>query len=183
MGYFPRRNLRHNQQIRLPEGPLNGQGLGELAKMKYGCSTVSYSGCEVIAVYNAQLVVRGDADFCETARFMERFCVMFGFWGSCFLTLGICLRHFGLRARGIRSGRKLRDALSAGKHCLFVYWTGKRFRSPVHTVLLSQEGADQVCIYNLYNNCDHAVLCDREAFLQRRMIVGYIIDGIREGSS
>lgn len=175
MGYFPRRNLRHNQNITLPDGLLNGQGLGELGKMKYGCSTVSYSGCEVIAVYNAQLFLKGKADFCETARYMERFRVLLGFWGSCFLTLGICLRHFGLTARGTRSRRKMLAALQAGQPCLFVYWTGKRFRSSVHTVLIAPEEEAQVRIYNLYNNCDHPVDRPREEFIGGRMIVGYIM--------
>jgi hypothetical protein len=176
MGYFPKKNLLHNQKICLPDGMLNGQGLGELSKMKYGCSTVSYSGCEVIAVYNARLLVCGEANFCETARYMERFRVLLGFWGSCFLTLGICLRHFGLKAKGTRSRKKLTDALSAGKPCLFVYWTRKRFRSSVHTVLIEPEASDHVRIYNIYNNCDHSVLREREAFIGGRMIVGYVID-------
>jgi len=186
MGFFPKRNMQKNRMIRLPEGMLNGQGLGELGKMTFGCSTVSYSGCEVIAVYNAQLLTKGTADFCETARYMERFRVLLGFWGTNFLMLGVCLRHFGLRARGTRSRRKLDKALCAGKSCLFVYWTRKRFCSPVHTVLIVPEGEEQIKIYNLYNNLGTPAERERAQFLQERLIVGYVIGGAdeeREGNT
>lgn len=167
--------MRHNRMLHLQEGMLNGQGLGELGKMKFGCSTVSYSGCEVIAVYNAQLLLKGQADFCETARYMERFRVLLGFWGTNFLALGVCLRHFGIEARGTRSRRTLREALDAGKSCLFVYWTRKRFCSPVHTVLIVPDGTAQINIYNLYNNISDPVQREREQFLQKRLIVGYVM--------
>lgn len=176
MAFFPNKNYRYNKAHRLPDGPLNGQGLGELGKLKFGCSTVSYSGCEVIAVYNAQLLTKGQADFCETARYMERFRVLAGFWGTNFLALGKCLRHFGITSKSTKQRSTLRDALRAGKGCLFVYWTGRRFCSPVHTVLIVPDGTEQVRIYNLYNNCGKPVTLETDVFLGRRLIIGYVIE-------
>ena len=180
MGLSAKKNYRHNKAGTHPAGTLNGQGLGGkdgLAGMKFGCSTVSYSGCEVIAVYNAQVLSGLKPDFAETARYMERFRVLLGFWGTNFPALGICLRHFGLCARGTRSRKRLREALLRGQRCLFVYWTGKRFCTPVHTVCIEAKGENCLTVYNLYNNCSHPVTVPLDDFLGGRRILGYIISG------
>ena len=171
------RNYEHNQKIPLPEGLINGQSLGAVSGMKFGRSTVSYSGCEVIAVYNALLLTGHPTGFCEVARYMERFRVLIGFWGTNFLMLGHCLRHFGLRQRCVRSRERLRRALDAGQICLFVYWVRKRFRSPVHTVCIRQEAGGMLAVYNLYNNCGTVIHMPREKLLQSNRILAYCICG------
>lgn len=176
MGMISSRNYRHNAKIPLPAGLINGQSLGAVSGMKYGFSTVSYSGCECIAVYNALLLAGIPQPFPEIVRYMERFRVLLGFWGTNFLSLGFCLRHFGLKAKRIRSRAKLRAALTPGRICLVVYWTGRRFASPVHTVCLhgGEEGTVSVC--NLYNNCGHAVRERAEEFPRRGLIFAYVTE-------
>ncbi len=170
------KNYEHNQKIPLPAEPINGQSLGAVSGMKFGRSTMSYSGCEVISVYNALLLEHRPQPFCEIARYMERFRVMLGFWGTNFLLLGHCLRHFGLRAKRVRSKEKLREAILRGQTCLFVYWVGKRFRSPVHTVCIRQSSEEWLAVYNAYNNCDHVIDVPRAEWLSRRMIFAYLIE-------
>ena len=168
------RNYEHNRQIKLPDGLLSGQGLGRLAEMRYGRSTVSYSGCECIAVYNALMMNGTPVPFAEVARYMERFRVLFGFWGTNFLALGHCLRHFGLRTKRYRSRKKIAAALSPGMPALLVYWTKRRFASSVHTVCVRLCDAETVEILNAYNTCAHPVrekLCD---VLRKKLIFAYI---------
>ena len=144
--------------------------------MKYGRSTVSYSGCEVIAVYNALLLHHRPAAFLEIARYMERFRVLLGFWGTNFLSLGHCLKHYGLRTKRVRSPQKVEEALLSGSTVVYVYWVKKRFRSSVHTVVL-QKGRDVLCVYNAYNQCGHVLHVKFEDYLRhRKMIFGYIIE-------
>ena len=128
MSFFSRRNFRYNQKIPLPEGLINGQALGAVSGMKFGLSNMSRSGCEVIAVYNALLLHHKPAPFLEIARYMERFRVLLGFWGTNFFTLGHCMKHYGLHTDRVRQPEQVRDALMAGKTVVYVYWCGKRLR-------------------------------------------------------
>ena len=170
-----KRNLRYNQTIPRPAGLINGQSLGAVSGMKFGLSTVRLSGCEIIAVYNALLLCGKPKQFCEVAYYMERFCVLAGFWGTNVFALGRCTAHFGVHAEAVRRRGDLEHALEEGQICLFVYWTGKRFFSSVHTVCIQAAG-DRLQVYNAYNRCGHAVRTTARDYLYpRRMILGYII--------
>ncbi|MBQ5335345.1 MAG: hypothetical protein J6Z45_05295 [Oscillospiraceae bacterium] len=176
MSLLPSRNHRHNKAFPLPERLINGQSLGDVAQMKFGLSTMSYSGCEVIAVYNALLLAGIPQPLPDIARYMERFRVLGGFWGTNFLALGRCLKRFGLPAKRVRRRRKLAAAIGAGKICLMVYWTGRRFLSPVHTVCICQAGEGEIAVCNEYNNCDRVLHEPTEAMLAKRLIFGYVTE-------
>jgi len=168
------RNYEHNKQIPLSEGLLNGQSLGAVSGMKYGRSTVSYSGCECIAVYNALYLNGIVIPFPEVVRYMERYRVLFGFWGTNFLALGHCLRHFGLQVKGYRNRRRIAEAISKGTPALMVYWTKRRFASSVHTVCVTPDESDRLVVYNSSNHCGNPVTEALSAFLRRRIICAYI---------
>ena len=176
MGFVSKRNYRHNEKIPLPAGLINGQSLGAVSGMKYGFSTVSYSGCECIAVYNALQLSGKPRPFAEVARYMERFRVMAGFWGANFLSLGHCLKHFGLPAKRVRSREKLRAAIGSGKVCLVVYWVGKRFRSAVHTVCVRLDHTGEVCVCNMYNNCGTVLYEPAADYPRKKLIFAYIAE-------
>ncbi len=176
MSLLPKQNFRFNREIPLPEGLINGQALGAVSGMKFGLSNMGRSGCEVIAVYNSLLLHRRPVPFLEVARYMERFRVLFGFWGANFLFLGHCLKHYGLRSKRVRAPQKVMDALMNRKTVVYVYWVKKRFRSSVHTVVL-QMSRDDLCVYNAYNQCGNVLHIQAEKYLcNRKMIFGYIIE-------
>ena len=176
MSFFPSRNLKYNEEIPLPAGLIHGQSLGAVSGMKFGLSTVSYSGCEVIAVYNALLLSGRHLPFPVIARYMERFRMLGGFWGTNFLALGRCLRHFGLPAKGVRRRAKLAHALEAGQICVVSYWTKRRFASAVHTVCVRMKPDGTVGICNAYNNCGHMVGMPLADFLHKKLIVSYVAE-------
>lgn len=174
MKRLSKKNYEHNKQIPLPEGLLNGQSLGAVSGMKYGRSTVSYSGCECIAVYNALLLHGTPVPFPDVVRYMERFRVLFGFWGTNFLALGHCLRHFGLHVRRYRFRRRIAAALRPGVPALMVYWTKRRFASSVHTVCVWLCNTDTLEIFNAYNSCHTSVTESLLHFLRKKLIFAYI---------
>ncbi|MCQ2407272.1 MAG: hypothetical protein MJ065_01935 [Oscillospiraceae bacterium] len=176
MSFLPKKNYKYNREIPLPAGLIHGQSLGAVSGMKFGLSNMSLSGCEVIAVYNALLLCGRSADFSKIAYYMERFRVLFGFWGTNFLSLGHCLKHFGLHARRVRKREKIEAALESGRTVVYVYWCGKRFRSSVHTVVLQKHG-DEIRICNAYNQCGHIFRTPYSGFLaSKRTLFGYIIE-------
>lgn len=170
------KNYEYNKAIPLPQGPINGQSLGTVSGMRFGCSTMSYSGCEVIAVYNALWLAGCPQPFDEIARYMERFRMMRGFWGTNFLALGRCLKRFGLRAKRVRRRKRVEVALQNGQTCLFVYWTRRRFCSPVHTICIQQNADSSVSAYNYYGNSLEAARFPVEDLLRKRLIVAYLIE-------
>lgn len=181
MSLLPKKNYKYNREIPLPDGLINGQALGAVSGMKFGLSNMARSGCEVIAVYNALWLHGKPRQFLEIARFMERFRVLWGFWGTNFLSLGFCLRHFGLHAKRIRRREKAENALRDGKTLVYVYWCGKRFRSSVHTVVL-QMHADTLNVYNAYNKFGTVYRVSPEKYLHgRRMIFAYVIGEDADG--
>ena len=168
------RNYEHNRRISLPDGLLNGQALGAVSGMKYGRSTVSYSGCECIAVYNALLLNGTPVPFADVVRYMERFRVLFGFWGTNFLALGHCLKHFGLRVRRYRFRRRILEAIQPDSPALMVYWTKRRFASSVHTVCVRLCGDDLLEVYNAYNSCKGPIREPLHEFMRKKLIFAYI---------
>lgn len=176
MSLLPKQNYQYNREIPLPDGLINGQGLGAVSGMKFGLSDMGRSGCEVIAVYNALLLHERPAAFRELARYMERFRVLFGFWGTNILALGHCLRRCGLPARRIWRRKQTEQALSAGHTVVYVYWCGRRFLSSIHTVVLQAAG-DELSVYNAYNRCGHIYRAKQAAYLHnKKMILGYIAE-------
>lgn len=176
MCFLKKRNYRYNQTIPLPAGLINGQSLGAVSGMKFGLAAVRLSGCEIIAVYNALMLSGKPQPFREIACYMERYRVLAGFWGTNIFALGRCTGKFGVQAERVRQRSALEYALTEGKICLFVYWTGKRLLSSIHTVCMQAKG-DQLWIYNASNRCGHAVQANMaDYFSQRTMILGYIIN-------
>jgi hypothetical protein len=174
MKFLSTKNFEHNMQIPLPEGLINGQALGAVSAMKYGRSTVSYSGCECIAVYNMLLLNGIRKPFPEIVRYMERYRMLLGFWGTDFLALGRCLRHFGLRTRRMFRKKRIAAALRPDCPALAVYWTKRRFASSVHTVCVVPDGSGILTVMNAYNRCDQPVTEPMEGFLHKKLILAYL---------
>lgn len=161
--------------IPLPTDLMNGQALGAVSGMKFGLGSIGNCGCEVIAVYNALLIAGCPRPFTEIARYMERFSMLGGLWGTDPHALGHCLRHFGLNVRRLRSHESVKRVLQTGSCCVYVYWTKRRMASAIHTVCMEQKG-EKLWIYNAYNNVPHAIQSTPDAYLQgRRMILAYEI--------
>lgn len=176
MSLLPNQNYQYNREIPLPDGTINGQGLGAVSGMKFGLSVMARSGCEVIAVYNALLLHGLPASLPEIARYMERFRILFGFWGTNIFALGHCLKRYGLRTRRIRHRAALEQALRAGDTVVYVYWCGRRFLSSIHTVVLQASG-ETLSVYNAYNRCGHIYHAKTSDYLQKKkMILGHMID-------
>ncbi len=158
-----------------PYGVINGQRLHACAELPYGLGTLGHCGCEVIAVYNALCLTHKPADLQQIARYMVRFAMLFGKWGTFPFAVGHSLKHFGLCIRKIRKENDLRRVLETGHRCVYVYWTKRPFRSSIHTVCMEQhDGA--LTIYNEYSNVGRQLVEQPDEFFgRRRTIAAYEI--------
>ena len=147
-------NLRHNKErLKSPESGkmINGQGLGLVAKFRYGICPMSFNGCEVIAVHNALVYMEKSRPLPEIAFYMERFRMLFGFFGCNPYGIGKALRHFGVECDRSKTAE---DA----KAFIVTFWTKRPFLSEIHTVFCVRT-AHGIAVYNRYNSCTHEELC------------------------
>ncbi len=123
---------------------INGQGLGEVSQLKCGLFPMGFSGCEVIAVYNALEYLGIPQDIRIVRDFMKRFLVLFGLFGCNIYCLGSALNHFGAEYTKSKSADNAEAFIISS-------WTGKPFLSSIHTVFCIRS-ADGIKVYNRYNN-------------------------------
>ena len=162
LNLFCRRfDRKNNAAVRartaLPPGRLNGQGLAPLAALPYGAWNMGNNGCEVIAVYNALLVMRRPLPLPEIAAALEKRGLLFnGFGGTNLPAVAAYLRSLGVDVTVLRRGERERyDAALAGACCAILsYWTGPKLRRPdgswntLHTVSVQRSFAGvEICNY------------------------------------
>ena len=144
-----RYNYRENCRcaVRLPEkGMINGQGRGDVSRLRYGICHMSFNGCEVISVYNALQYKGKPKPLPEVAAFMERYRLLMGFFGCNVYCVGRALRHFGVESQFTRD-------VSGAEAFIVSYWTGRPFLSMIHTVFC-RKTARGIAVYNRYNNSE-----------------------------
>lgn len=124
---------------------INGQGIGDVAKIRYGLFPMSFNGCEVISVCNALEYCGKPKPVEEVARYMRRYAMVFGLFGCNPFRIGKALEHFG-----VKNSRC--DIKDAGKAFIISSWTGRPFLSTIHTVFCVRE-AGRIRVYNRYNGC------------------------------
>ena len=149
-----RYNLKYNtERVQQPEfgKMINGQGMGLVSKLRYGICTMSFNGCEVIAVHNALVYLNNPKALKDIAFYMERFRLLMGFFGCNVYMLGKALQHFDAVCPRISS-------IDDAEAFIITFWTKQPFLSSIHTVFcVKTQGGIQV--YNRYNNVDTMYLC------------------------
>ena len=100
--YFARRNRTHNEGFRM-DGYIRSQNDEPVRHMRYGCKTMDYNGCEVIACYHALLSLGITASFSDvTAVCSEIGLWLFGLWGTRPRALIPFCRRYGIAYRRYR---------------------------------------------------------------------------------
>ncbi len=171
--FFPS-HYKKNRLVPIPKEYLNGQGLGNLADMRYGFRTIAACGCGVLAVYNAMIYKKLDPDFAKIARYTELTAAPLGaLCGTFPFSMKRVLRHFGVDNKMTRSMKKLNSA----KAGVVAFWTKYPFLSGGHYFFYVKGEDGKITIYNRYSNRDRAYVVDRleEEIPKHCLIVGNII--------
>lgn len=166
-------NYKYNSEIteQPPFGQMiNGQGEGAVSKLRYGVCFMSFNGCEVIAVHNALVYLKKPQKIRDVAFYMERFRVLMGFFGCNAYSLGKALNYFDAQFERVKSPD---DA----KAFIVTFWTKAPFLSSIHTVFCTRENSGGIRVYNRYNSCTYAPVCDKleDIIGNRRPIAVYKI--------
>lgn len=170
---FAEKNYQYNQTIPLSTVPVNGQALGAVSGVKFGVGTLGKRGCGVLAVFNALALCGIAVPLAELTRYMERYRLLWAFFGVNFYALGRALRHFGVKSRRIGGLQAARDFLQQDQVMLMAYWTKKPFLSSAHIICLRGMGDGMAEVYNRYSRHPAAMTVPLKELYQRRVIVAF----------
>lgn len=162
-------NYEHNLSCKLNDRMINGQGMGDVSKLKYGICHMSFNGCEVISVYNALRYIGKPQPLQEVAFFLEKYRLLLGFFGCNVYRLGKALDKYGAAYERI-------SEIGDTPAFIISFWTKKPFLSSIHTVFCIRENG-RIKVYNRYNNCDTVRYANKpeEIFGEYKPLVIYAI--------
>lgn len=162
-------NYKNNQKWEndLPEGMINGQGMGTVKNFRYGLFSFGWCGCEIIAVYNFLKMLGRSLPLCDIAKEIYTYGhVLMGFFGTNVYVLGHYLKRHGIRTQSTRRKEDFLLRAQQGQFGIVSFWTGKVLRSSVHTVAFRIGENGRTTVYNRFNNKDCEYVFDslKEAF-------------------
>ena len=149
-----RRNLAFNRQISV-SGPVHGQRRPPVRDLRYGIVRAAWSGCGLIAVYNALLLLGNPHPLWDVFAWGDlKGAALFGIFGTSHRRAGRLFRQLGYTVTAVTNPSLFDACAQRAEACLFTYWNRKgRFHKGMHTVCTRwREGALEV--YNLYNNSE-----------------------------
>ena len=172
-------NYKHNLTVPLDnETVINGQGCGEVAKMKYGLCNMSYNGCEMIALHNSMLLLGKSSVLKEVCREMyPKSQMLSGIFGSNPCLLGSFYKRRNILFRKTYSYTEFFDSLESTSVAVLSFWNKKKPFHGLHTVTV-QIIDGKIRIYNRYNNRDYPYdYSGRTELLPKKsdFICGYLI--------
>ncbi|MBQ0038731.1 MAG: hypothetical protein KBS74_08705 [Clostridiales bacterium] len=145
-----------------------------VSRLRYGRKRMAWNGCEVIAVYNAMVLLRRQVSL---SALVTRFqlcgaMVLLGYFGSMPAAMGTVLRRSRIPYTTVRSPAALQ---SPGLY-IVSYWTGRRWRSHLHTVALTYDGRRWTAYNTLPGVPDHR---PPASYLRGGFIRGYALGPLR----
>lgn len=176
-----KKNYRHNLTVPLEDNTvINGQGCGEVAKMKYGFFNMSYNGCEMIALHNSQ-VLRGEKSSLKEVcvEMYPKSQVLSGLFGSDPCRLGSFYKKRRIRFRKTFSYSDFFDSLDDVEVAVISFWCKNKPFGGLHTVAVQKVDGYKIKVYNRYNNRDYPYIYkSRREFLPKKsdFICGYLIE-------
>ncbi len=172
-------NYIHNLTVPLPHSTvINGQGCGEVAKMKYGLCNMSFNGCEMIALHNSMVLMGKNSDLKEICKEMyPKSQMLSGIFGSNPCLLGSFYKKRNFLFRKTYRYTEFFDSLESTTVAVLSFWNKKKPFNGLHTVTV-QAIDGKIRVYNRYNNRDYPYdYISRTELLPKKsdFICGYLI--------
>ena len=138
-------------------GFIYGQRNANVTNMRFGGSTVGYSGCEAIAVYNAMLLLGKNVSFHSVifefdlngAYFLP---LIGGTFGGNYKMFGDYFRAHRIKATGTSNKNTFNSWAQPGGVYILTFWNDANdITKGIHTVAASYDG-NTYTVYNRWNN-------------------------------
>ena len=168
-------NRRHNQVDDIAFFPGDEPHFltnADAARLRYGRKHMDWNGCEVIAVYNARVLMGQKASMSRLATQFQNVGAMWGwgYFGSDPRRIGRILEKNGMEYTAFHTP----DAISQPGIYILSYWTGHPWLSHLHTVtmVLTENG---FTTYNQGSTLSHRPPRD---YLKNGFIQGYYLKSL-----
>jgi hypothetical protein len=176
-----KRNFAHNKQFTPGDesGFINGQGTGEVAKMKYGICTMAWNGCEMIALYNAAHLLGRHEELRDICLEMyPQSSVLWGFFGSNPLVLDRYFKAHEIPFEKTYDYNAFFNALPDCRCGVLSFWNRRRVFGSLHTVMVRFDKDRGLLVeYNKFNGKTVPVPHDVRSLVtvKHLFIVGYLL--------
>ena len=171
-----RKNYYHNIKFDPGDGYINGQGKGEVSKMKYGFFNMSWNGCEMIAIYNAMHEIGRHNSLARiSAEMYPKSSVLCGFFGSNPLVLDKYFKFHEVPYRKTYDYNGFFNALPEYRCGIVSFWNHRVLFGSLHTVMVKSVDG-QIVVYNKTNSKTEPVPTDTRSLVTTKglFIVGYL---------
>lgn len=173
-------NYKHNKTVPLCDSTvINGQGCGEVAKMKYGFFNMSFNGCEMIALHNSMVLMGEESSLREVCLEMyPKSQSLSGLFGSNPYLLGSFYKRRNISYRMTLLYSDFFDSLDDTDVAVISFWCKNKPFNGLHTVAVHKTDGYKIKVYNRYNNRDYPYIYkSRSEFLPHKsdFICGYLI--------
>lgn len=174
------RNYRNNRlyEKTLPEGMLNGQGIGALKRYRYGLFSFGWCGCEIIACYNLLKMYGKSEKLCDISREIYPYGhILCGFFGTNVYTIAHYCKKHCIPVKTLYKKKDFLHLAPKGKYGVISFWTGRVLASSIHTVAYRVAENGKILVYNRYNNTDKVYTFEsmEDAFGNYAFIVANIL--------
>lgn len=189
-------NLSHNTKVfsKSNNTLLHGQRTAPVCDMRYGTYPMSWNGCELIACYNAAVMLGKEIAFPQVVYEFELNCMHYlfpnGYWGTAPKKLWYFFEKHDMPYTALRDGQRFAKAARTSRpSCgIISFWNNERstaklwgrdfFSGGLHTVAYRYKGG-RFYVYNLFGR-DRGVRAMgdiADAYREKRFIIGYIFKG------
>jgi len=154
-------HYEYNSQFQF-SGYLNGQGAGNLAKLKYGNKTFKYAGCGPIATYNALLALGVHMPVQDIARHFEIDGILAGgYLGTSPAAIDKFFRDMGCEVKtcfgaDICSEAGYDESFEGYTAAVFSYYHGSSLSRGSHFVAVSHREDGGINVYNYADGREEA---------------------------
>ena len=151
-------NYKYNKSIFLDNNILNGQGIGNLAKCRYGLFPMSYNGCEIIAVYNFRWLIGIPVSLCDIAKEIYPYGnAVMGLFGTMPQALNKYFKDNDISACKENDFYKFRKEFDSKKYGIVSFWNTNSIFHGLHTVAI-EKTSEGIIVYNKSNRIAHSVV-------------------------
>ena len=168
-------NTDHNSANDIRDELIHDQTKEKVAKLKLGAASMSDVGCEVIAVYNAKILLGDEnvslADMIQTfedQKAITMATILKGKFGSNPFALNRVFHAEGLKSTKIHGFKEMTN--TPGVYVVS-FWNDSSFDSQVHTVAVKVINETNKIVYNHYSNDNN--VWSYETYSEHLFITGY----------
>jgi len=149
------KNYKYNKEIDMSEYTrfINGQGNGNVSKLRFGNNTMNRNGCGVIATYNALVAMDDREDICNiAAHFESDGQILGGDWGTNIYAIGRYFEARGYDVEKVSGDNVISGEIPKADSYVLASWNSTEVTDGMHIVAMRNSGKTGFQVFNYLNS-------------------------------